>query len=148
MAIMTLPICIPQTPSPATSPPSDDSQNNNNNNNIQNNNTTDSVPPTPVSPTIQQKRKPSRRANTAERRATHNAVERQRRETLNSRFLVILFFSFLIPIFNFNFNFFKSGFSCLTPQSLSNKTSFQIFHCKFLNRTYPCFSSSSSSRRS
>ncbi|KAI0060495.1 hypothetical protein BV25DRAFT_1917600 [Artomyces pyxidatus] len=35
----------------------------------------------------QTKRKPSRRANTAERRATHNAVERQRRETLNSRFL-------------------------------------------------------------
>ncbi|KIY67793.1 hypothetical protein CYLTODRAFT_396476 [Cylindrobasidium torrendii FP15055 ss-10] len=34
-----------------------------------------------------QKRKPSRRANTAERRATHNAVERQRRETLNGRFL-------------------------------------------------------------
>ncbi|KAF9053348.1 hypothetical protein BJ165DRAFT_1318769, partial [Panaeolus papilionaceus] len=34
------------------------------------------------------KRKPSRRANTAERRATHNAVERQRRETLNGRFLV------------------------------------------------------------
>lgn len=36
----------------------------------------------------QMKRKPSRRANTAERRATHNAVERQRRETLNGRFLV------------------------------------------------------------
>lgn len=35
----------------------------------------------------QVKRKPSRRANTAERRATHNAVERQRRETLNGRFL-------------------------------------------------------------
>ncbi|KAG9122494.1 hypothetical protein FRC07_001100 [Ceratobasidium sp. 392] len=33
------------------------------------------------------RRKPSRRANTAERRATHNAVERARRETLNSRFL-------------------------------------------------------------
>ncbi|KZT51162.1 hypothetical protein CALCODRAFT_488138 [Calocera cornea HHB12733] len=33
------------------------------------------------------RRKPSRRANTAERRATHNAVERQRRETLNGRFL-------------------------------------------------------------
>lgn len=33
------------------------------------------------------RRKPARRANTAERRATHNAVERQRRETLNSRFL-------------------------------------------------------------
>ncbi|KAJ7326299.1 hypothetical protein DFH08DRAFT_336524 [Mycena albidolilacea] len=30
--------------------------------------------------------KPNRRANTAERRATHNAVERQRRETLNGRF--------------------------------------------------------------
>jgi hypothetical protein len=34
------------------------------------------------------RRKPTRRANTAERRATHNAVERQRRETLNGRFLV------------------------------------------------------------
>ncbi|KIK64100.1 hypothetical protein GYMLUDRAFT_83464 [Collybiopsis luxurians FD-317 M1] len=33
------------------------------------------------------KRKPSRRASTAERRATHNAVERARRETLNGRFL-------------------------------------------------------------
>ena len=38
----------------------------------------------------QPKRKPSRRANTAERRATHNAVERARRETLNGRFLVRL----------------------------------------------------------
>ncbi|KAF8470509.1 hypothetical protein DFH94DRAFT_637687 [Russula ochroleuca] len=42
-------------------------------------------PPNPTNP--QGKRKPSRRANTAERRATHNAVERQRRETLNGRFL-------------------------------------------------------------
>lgn len=33
------------------------------------------------------KKKSTRRANTAERRATHNAVERQRRETLNGRFL-------------------------------------------------------------
>ncbi|KAK7450091.1 hypothetical protein VKT23_012973 [Stygiomarasmius scandens] len=33
------------------------------------------------------KRKPSRRPSTAERRATHNAVERARRETLNGRFL-------------------------------------------------------------
>ncbi|KAJ7771271.1 hypothetical protein DFH07DRAFT_937801 [Mycena maculata] len=31
--------------------------------------------------------KTTRRVNTAERRATHNAVERQRRETLNGRFL-------------------------------------------------------------
>src|SRR5882757_4950683 len=49
------------------------------------------------------KRKPSRRANTAERRATHNAVERQRRETLNGRFLVsihrniLVYMSILIP---------------------------------------------------
>ncbi|KAJ4493617.1 hypothetical protein C8J55DRAFT_555048 [Lentinula edodes] len=33
------------------------------------------------------KRKANRRASTAERRATHNAVERARRETLNGRFL-------------------------------------------------------------
>jgi hypothetical protein len=38
-------------------------------------------------PPIGVKRKPNRRANTAERRATHNAVERQRRETLNGRFI-------------------------------------------------------------
>jgi hypothetical protein len=44
--------------------------------------------PSPLSSnSLQGKRKPSRRANTAERRATHNAVERQRRETLNGRFL-------------------------------------------------------------
>ncbi|KAF8522395.1 hypothetical protein JB92DRAFT_1735911 [Gautieria morchelliformis] len=46
----------------------------------------DPAPAPPSPPTM--KRKPSRRANTAERRATHNAVERQRRETLNGRFLV------------------------------------------------------------
>lgn len=86
---MTLPIAIPSTPTSGNSPASDDSN----------------PPRTPVSPTIsplpdqsttnsnnnnnsQMKRKPSRRANTAERRATHNAVERQRRETLNGRFLV------------------------------------------------------------
>ncbi|KAF9062207.1 hypothetical protein BDP27DRAFT_297801 [Rhodocollybia butyracea] len=38
-------------------------------------------------PESNNKRKVSRRANTAERRATHNAVERARRETLNGRFL-------------------------------------------------------------
>jgi len=51
---------------------------------------TASTPTTATSPApspTQMKRKPSRRANTAERRATHNAVERQRRETLNGRFL-------------------------------------------------------------
>ncbi|KAK0211404.1 hypothetical protein DFS33DRAFT_1299311 [Desarmillaria ectypa] len=62
-------------------------------------NSDSSNPRTPTSPSLQlipdnqqptvapSKRKPSRRANTAERRATHNAVERQRRETLNGRFL-------------------------------------------------------------
>ncbi|KAG5219651.1 Helix-loop-helix transcriptional regulator family [Salix suchowensis] len=93
---MTLP--IPSSPSAGNSPASEDSN----------------APRTPLSPTLplpaeqastantqsaataangnnqgQTKRKPSRRANTAERRATHNAVERQRRETLNGRFLEI-----------------------------------------------------------
>jgi hypothetical protein len=49
--------------------------------------TTNSSPGPLSSANPQAKRKPSRRANTAERRATHNAVERQRRETLNGRFL-------------------------------------------------------------
>lgn len=74
---MTLPIAIPDSPSA-----SDDSS---------------TQPRTPVSPSLSnnvnnsnnnnKQRKASRRANTAERRATHNAVERQRRETLNGRFL-------------------------------------------------------------
>lgn len=34
------------------------------------------------------KPKSRKRVNTAEKRASHNAVERQRREMLNSRFLV------------------------------------------------------------
>jgi hypothetical protein len=42
---------------------------------------------TPGTSAITGKRKTARRANTAERRATHNAVERARRETLNGRFL-------------------------------------------------------------
>lgn len=88
---MTLPIVIPPTP---TSLSPDDAKSNNSNNDL--------LPRTPISPLsnsqqqqqlqasnqqAQIKRKPSRRANTAERRATHNAVERQRRETLNGRFL-------------------------------------------------------------
>ncbi|KAL4064193.1 hypothetical protein V8B97DRAFT_1876081 [Scleroderma yunnanense] len=50
------------------------SHNNNNNN-------------TGANTTAAPKKKASRRANTAERKATHNAVERARRETLNGRFL-------------------------------------------------------------
>ncbi|KAI0771096.1 hypothetical protein BD413DRAFT_476662 [Trametes elegans] len=97
---MALPLAIPDSPSAGNSPSSTDGSNG---------------PQTPVSPdipvhtlalpspdgsapppstsannapsAIQSKRKPSRRANTAERRATHNAVERARRETLNGRFL-------------------------------------------------------------
>jgi len=62
---------------------SNNSSNNNNNNGITTSPINDQIPPAGGV-----KRKPSRRANTAERRATHNAVERQRRETLNGRFLV------------------------------------------------------------
>ncbi|KAJ7760264.1 hypothetical protein DFH07DRAFT_431449 [Mycena maculata] len=54
------------------------------------------VPPAPAQEgaptdktTDEKKRRPTRRANTAERRATHNAVERMRRETLNGRFLTL-----------------------------------------------------------
>jgi hypothetical protein len=56
-------------------------------NNISNSNATHFSNDPQIAPATGAKRKPSRRANTAERRATHNAVERQRRETLNGRFL-------------------------------------------------------------
>ncbi|THV01898.1 hypothetical protein K435DRAFT_853320 [Dendrothele bispora CBS 962.96] len=89
---MTLPINIPSPSSPGASPASDDSTQPrtpvsptlHNNNNIGNNDNSSNNNSNSNNPT---KRKPSRRANTAERRATHNAVERQRRETLNGRFL-------------------------------------------------------------
>ncbi|TFK46592.1 hypothetical protein OE88DRAFT_1613123, partial [Heliocybe sulcata] len=56
------------------------------------------------------KRKPSRRANTAERRATHNAVERARRETLNGRFLVrFTFLPSCAPVRGEGFNVVVSG---------------------------------------
>ncbi|GBE81635.1 hypothetical protein SCP_0400060 [Sparassis crispa] len=82
---MAVPLTIPSSPSAVNSPTSTDGSNG---------------PQTPVSPTtsVQTLALPppvdggtcprrSQRANTAERRATHNAVERQRRETLNGRFL-------------------------------------------------------------
>ncbi|KAF7976512.1 hypothetical protein HWV62_6323 [Athelia sp. TMB] len=87
---MTLPIAIPATPSAGHS--SADESGHLSPNNVQ----TLALPASPdqanqgpqQNPGVSQmKRKPSRRANTAERRATHNAVERQRRETLNGRFL-------------------------------------------------------------
>jgi len=83
---MTLPLSpasdsnTPASPQ-ATSPITTTTSNNTNSE-------TSAPAPAPAAATSgQMKRKPSRRANTAERRATHNAVERQRRETLNGRFL-------------------------------------------------------------
>ncbi|KAI0748786.1 hypothetical protein C8Q80DRAFT_1121107 [Daedaleopsis nitida] len=94
---MALPLSIPDSPSPANSPSSDGSNGPHSPVSPANSPQTLALPPavegaapaqttTPINP-AQAKRKPSRRANTAERRATHNAVERARRETLNSRFL-------------------------------------------------------------
>ncbi|KAL0571852.1 hypothetical protein V5O48_010104 [Marasmius crinis-equi] len=66
--------------SPPSTPSSDNNMNLNssNSNSNSNSNTGGSGKP---------QRKASRRASTAERRATHNAVERARREVLNGRFL-------------------------------------------------------------
>ncbi|EGN95785.1 hypothetical protein SERLA73DRAFT_187008 [Serpula lacrymans var. lacrymans S7.3] len=103
---MTLPITIPSTPSAGNSPASDDSSNpprtprsptsahtlalssSADQSAINSNAQSQTSNANPANAAVTQvKRKPSRRANTAERRATHNAVERQRRETLNGRFL-------------------------------------------------------------
>ncbi|KAJ8090167.1 hypothetical protein PM082_018754 [Marasmius tenuissimus] len=62
---------------PPSTPPSENNMNLNNNSNSSSNTGGSGKPP----------RKASRRASTAERRATHNAVERARREVLNGRFL-------------------------------------------------------------
>jgi len=72
----------PPPPPTANSTTSSNNENGNTNANASNNG---AKPAAPANAT--EKRKTSRRANTAERRATHNAVERQRRETLNGRFL-------------------------------------------------------------
>lgn len=79
-------------------------------------------------PTAAGKRKPSRRANTAERRATHNAVERQRRETLNGRFLVsrycrfLVYLSVLISSFRISLVFCQICLKFVAPQSLPSST--------------------------
>ena len=77
------------------------------------------------------KRKPSRRANTAERRATHNAVERQRRETLNGRFLVCCFhFALRLTYSEISLNFFTLQGSCRSPpQPLTDPPPFQVGDC-------------------
>jgi hypothetical protein len=65
------------------------------NTNASNNTTTNDAPMNTMNDLTAQivpaggvKRKPNRCANTAERHATHNAIERQRRKTLSSHFLV------------------------------------------------------------
>lgn len=88
---------LPVSPATDTLPISSQQQNNldsntasslsTNNNHSSSTTTTTTTNDHPSGQSIGTKRKPSRRANTAERRATHNAVERQRRETLNGRFL-------------------------------------------------------------
>ena len=107
-----------------------------------------------ASATTQAKRKPSRRANTAERRATHNAVERQRRETLNGRFLVRFFhyfpslaltFSLMAVSICLHYIFSRcTGLGGPSSKSVSDSSSFQIFHRQLLNRPHSRFPSSSS----
>jgi hypothetical protein len=108
--------------------------------------TTNSSPGPANSTNLQGKRKPSRRANTAERRATHNAVERQRRETLNGRFLVRII---LLVIFNSIFGFLSNdtlsifkGPRCPSSQPFPNSPSFQVGNCQLLYRSYSCLSPS------
>ncbi|KIJ41176.1 hypothetical protein M422DRAFT_48671 [Sphaerobolus stellatus SS14] len=72
------------TPVSPTASPSDSAGMNSPTTSNSNTSTTNNPDNSSIAPS---KRKASRRANTAERRATHNAVERQRRETLNGRFL-------------------------------------------------------------
>ncbi|TFK18345.1 hypothetical protein FA15DRAFT_760648 [Coprinopsis marcescibilis] len=78
------------SPSPADSQP-DNAAANSAANPPNDSTTTETTTASTAAPAAPVKRKPSRRANTAERRATHNAVERQRRETLNGRFLACHF---------------------------------------------------------
>jgi len=140
---MTLPIIIPSTPSSGNSPASDASN----------------TPRTPISPNMQSltlpgsnsqpanaasaqmKRKPSRRANTAERRATHNAVERQRRETLNGRFLVSQSDSNLPLRTNL-----PPGPRRSPPKFVADPPSFKILHCKLFYRSHPRFQAPSPPR--
>ena len=148
---MSLPVS-PLTPvsdiqSAASSPVNNTSNNNGSNNggSRQEQHQMPPLPPTPPTTTAtptQMKRKPSRRANTAERRATHNAVERQRRETLNGRFLVRSFSPLVFLVLNTSSK--KLGPSFPPSEPFSNSTSFQIFHRQFFYSLHPRFSSSSS----
>lgn len=148
---MTLP--IPSSPSAGNSPASEESN----------------APRTPLSPTLplpaeqasnantqsaaaaaanannqgQPKRKPSRRANTAERRATHNAVERQRRETLNGRFLV---YPFAVDPGDQTTDR-STGSCCIATEPFSDPSPVQVVHRKLVHRPHPCFPPPSSPGR-
>lgn len=83
------------------------------------------------------KRKPSRRANTAERRATHNAVERQRRETLNSRFLVRSCSRFRS---HWDTHRIASGSRRSFAKPLPNPSPLQVFYRQLVDCPHSCFS--------
>lgn len=90
-----------------------------------------------IPPASAGKRKPSRRANTAERRATHNAVERQRRETLNGRFLVC---NLLLILSASKRSLRRLGSRRSSAKPLPNSSPFQIFYRQFIDRPHPRFS--------
>jgi hypothetical protein len=86
----------------------------------------------------QAKRKPSRRANTAERRATHNAVERQRRETLNGRFLVS---AILICHMSSSYSpdlIARIGSGRSLAEPFPDQAPVQVLHRKLLHRPHQC----------
>lgn len=86
----------------------------------------------------QAKRKPSRRANTAERRATHNAVERQRRETLNGRFLVS---AILICHMSSSYSpdlIARIGSSRSPAEPFPDQAPVQVLHRELLHRPHQC----------
>jgi hypothetical protein len=89
--------------------------------------------------------KTTRRINTAERRATHNAVERQRRENLNGRFLVCGFYSY----FHFvtHVYIFSAGPRCSAFQPESNTSAIQVGHRQLVHRTSECVAQTSHPRR-
>ena len=85
----------------------------------------------------QPKRKPSRRANTAERRATHNAVERARRETLNGRFLVRVKAHTVTRAAPTNFFPACLGPRGAAPESVPDPPPVQVLHRQQLHRPHP-----------
>lgn len=87
---------------------------------------------------IKRTSKTTRRVNTAERRATHNAVERQRRETLNGRFLV----STHAPLyFLSSLSFLPTGPCRPSLQPKSDTPPFQICNRQLVHRTSECVAS-------